>query len=286
MGLPDDFDFSAFLDSIDENWELRGMRVVYYDGYEMTIIREGPPWCAADLKTIVIKPNLGETTLHSPKAAETRDGRMYSELLSAGLGCAGAVVGWAVVFGSAGAAPVTGGTSTFVTALAWTGAVSGSLQCANSMVRVWSEATDPHFNDMLDSQAWYTRTSAALDAISLIGAGASTVATLRMAKALQASTGKTMLAVLKGLTRQERKRIAEEAIRLQNPGITKAMLKRFVQAGLYPKRFTSEAVTHAIRDQLKDAIGAALSLVGSATSGLVRQAGTYVVGVAQSVETY
>lgn len=284
--LPSNLDFEKFLEKIDQNVELRGMRVVFYDGDVMHIVREGPPMCAVGLKTIVIKPDLGENTVQSAPAAQGRESRLYSELLSLGLGCGGAVIGWLVVGGSAGAAPITGGSSTFITYLALGGAVSGTAQCANSLVRVKNELSSPERNDHLDSLEWYTTTSTVLDIISLAGTAASVGATIRMAKALKATTGKTMIEVLKGLTRQQRKALAEETVRAANPGISNKMLKAYVAAGKYPKRFTNEAISIAVRNQLKDALNAAMSFVGSAMSGVVRQVSQYVVGIAQSVETY
>jgi hypothetical protein len=55
MALPDDFNLAAFLDSVDRNTELRGMRVVYFDGFRMMVLREGPPICQVGLMTIVLR---------------------------------------------------------------------------------------------------------------------------------------------------------------------------------------------------------------------------------------
>jgi len=46
-----------------------------------------------------------------------RENRFWADLLSTGLSCSAAVLGWIVVFGGAGAAPVTGGASTVISAL-------------------------------------------------------------------------------------------------------------------------------------------------------------------------
>jgi hypothetical protein len=104
-----------------------------------------------------------------------------------------------------------------------------------------------------------------------------------MALTLRRTTGKGMVEVLKGLTRQERARIAEEVIRIENPGISNKALKTMLRAGLYPKRFSGLEVSHAVRTQLKDALSAALSFTGSALSGTLRE---YATGIVQSFETY
>jgi hypothetical protein len=67
--LPANFDVSSFLTRIDQHQDLHGARVVLYDGYTMHVVREGPPWCAANLVTVVIKPDLGQSTIKSAKAA-------------------------------------------------------------------------------------------------------------------------------------------------------------------------------------------------------------------------
>ncbi len=48
------------------------------------------------------------------------------------------------------------------------------------------------------------------------------------------------------------------------------MLKMFVNAGKYPKRYSNFEIGNATRLQLKDAMGAAFSFAGSATGGIIR----------------
>lgn len=281
--LPGNFDSATFLRRIDDNDRLHGARVVLYDGFRMHVLRAGPPLCRADLFTVVVKPNIGDATLTSAPAAEARESRFYSELAGGVLGCGAAVVGWVVVAASGAAAPVSGGSSTFITTLAWGASVASSVQCANSAYRVYNEVTDPAENDWLDSQHWYQYTSTTLDVVSLAGAGAAGAATIKMALRLHRTTGKTMTEVLKGLSRQERRRIAEEVIRIENPGISNSMVKTMLRAGKYPKRFTQLQVSEAVRLQLKDALGASLSFTGSAMGGVVKG---WTVGLAKSFETY
>ncbi|MDD9942008.1 MAG: hypothetical protein OXU20_13265 [Myxococcales bacterium] len=117
------------------------------------------------------------------------------------------------------------------------------------------------------------------------------------------------VAVLKGLSRQERKRLTEELIHAHNPGISHSALKAMVRAGAFPKRYTSLQISEGVRNQLADALGAALSFTGSGTGGLLsrvapgegqpqrsaagrpqsRAAGTtgrYSVGVVKAYATY
>ncbi len=56
-----------------------------------------------------------------------------------------------------------------------------------------------------------------------VGVAVTGATTLRMARAMRDTTGKSMLEVVKGLGRQQRKALAEEAIRFENPGISNSL---------------------------------------------------------------
>ncbi len=283
--LPD-FDVDVFIERLDQHPDLAGSRVVYFDGKRLHVLREGPPYSSPGMKAVVIRDGIEETALQVPEKAQARDGKMLYELLGAGLACSGAVLGWIAVIGTAGAAPITGGTSTFLTYLALGAAGSGTVQCVNAVGRVAAEHYTPEALDVLDDQGWYQKTSLVLDGISLLGAATATAATIRLALQLRATTGKTMMQVLKGMSRQERKKIAEEAIRIQHPGISNTQLKVLVRAGVYPKRFTPLQISTTIRNHLLDAAGAATSFAGSGLAGVAHETGKLVIGIANSVETH
>jgi hypothetical protein len=298
-------DFAEFLRMLDRTQELRGIRVVFYDGYKMHVVRRGQPLCGRGVRAVVIKPDIGETTLWSSELAAAHEGRVYAELLNVGLGCGGAIVAWSVIGGAAGAVPLTGGTSLIVEKMAFPAAIVGSLSCINSGVRLYNEVRHPERNDILDQHFWYQGAVAFMDAVGLFGATTAASATVKMVLHLRNTTGKTMLQVLKGLNRQQRKRLAEESVRLANPGISNQALKMFVNAGTFPKRYSTVQVSHTVKQQLKDAFGAACGYTGSAYDGLVNRAGnaakdsvsppptpkqtvygSYVLGLAYSFETF
>ena len=77
---------------------------------------------------------------------------------------------------------------------------------------------------------------------------------------------------MKGLNRQERRRLTEEIIRSQNRGISNGQLKAMISAGLYPSRYTGVQVSKGVQKQLLDALGAAISFTGSAVGGIVGKA--------------
>jgi hypothetical protein len=80
-----------------------------------------------------------------------------------------------------------------------------------------AEVYSPHDLDVLDTEACYRETCLVLDGISLAGAAASTAITIGMALRLETTTSQSVWQILKGLSRQQRKALAEEAIRLENP---------------------------------------------------------------------
>ena len=276
------FNAVAFLQKLDGHVDLKGRRVVFYDGQNMKVLREESKLvCFATPMTVVVKPHLGDPTVKSAQAAASRDGRFYSELLGGVLSCGGAAIGWVVVGASSGAAPLSGGASMFIAVTAGTAAIASTLQCGNSAYRIYNGLIGTDVNEWLDSQSWYTRTSLMLDVLSLAGVGATAVTGIRAVKLMQRSTGKSMVEVLKGISRQERRRITEEIIRLQNPGISNSALKTMVRAGAYPKRYLEISVTRAVQLQLADALSAAMSVAGSAKDGAVKE---LTVGVVSSFE--
>jgi hypothetical protein len=124
--------------------------------------------------------------------------------------------------------------------------------------------------------------------ISVAGGVASAGATLKMVFNLR-KAGTPIKEVLKGLGRQERKRLTEEIIRANNPGISNKVLKALVAAGKYPKRYAKLSISNSVALQLKDAIGATLSFSGSAVSGVIRnpsQIREFIVGVYNEIESY
>lgn len=283
---PLDIDVQAFFGALDKQPDLKGVRVVYFDGARMHVLREGPPYCGMGQQAVVIREGIEEPALVDPTVAQTRDGKLLSELLNMGLSCGSAALAWSVIGTAAGAVPITGGASSFIVTLGTGAAWAAGAQCVVAGGRVLFEWQASDTLDVVDSNVWYQRAALALDAISLAGAVTATATTIRLALKLRATTGKSMVQVLKGLSRQERKRLAEEAIRIERPGISNGQLKDLVRAGMFPKRFTPLEVSTTVRNQLKDAASAALTLSGSAYAGAVRQGGELVFGIASAVETY
>ncbi|NNE64153.1 MAG: hypothetical protein HKN34_08720, partial [Gammaproteobacteria bacterium] len=243
-------------------------------------------------RTVIIRPllkNEKQSVSHGVLNKQD-DNRFYSELLSAGLSCGAAVLSWVVVGGSSVAIPVSAGASTAITILAYGAATASSLQCANSSYRLVNETDygDNSMNAWLDSHEWYVHTTTALDVISVLGGVSAAGATLKTVINLR-KAGTPVKEALKGLSRQERKRLTEEIIRANNPGISNKILKSLVAAGKYPKRYSKLQISSSVSLQLKDAIASTMSFTGSATSGIIRnpeRIKNFVVGVYNEIEVY
>lgn len=280
------------LRKIDGIKDYKGVRVVFYDGQDLHELRPHPPLCSHSKRTVIIRPllkNEKQSVSHGVLNKQD-DNRFYSELLSTGLSCGAAVLSWVVVGGSSVAIPVSGGASTAITILAYGAATASSLQCANSSYRLVNETDygDNSMNAWLDSHEWYVHTTTALDVISVLGGVSAAGATLKTVINLR-KAGTPVKEALKGLSRQERKRLTEEIIRASNPGISNKILKSLVAAGKYPRRYSKLQISSSVSLQLKDAIASTMSFTGSATSGIIRNPElikNFVVGVYNEIEVY
>lgn len=252
-----------------------GAGVVYVDAHGNRIeLRPFKPLCFTKPIVVVLKePSTNTSSSTLEHAADLRrnpqESRLIMESLNTGLSCTAAVLGWIVVFGSTTTIPLSGGTSSALTALSYSAAAASSAQCWNGAIRTMNEAYFPANNDWLDSQEWYRATVFALDLISVGGAVGSGLATARSVKLLQ-QQGVSVREALGGLTRAQRKRLTTEIIRSNHPTASNAMIKAMRRAGHYPKRLTAEQLQKATILKIKDSVGATLSFTGSATSGAVR----------------
>ncbi len=269
-----DINQKKLFQDIDRIPELYGAAVIYIDNnYTITELRPFNPSCSLNPIKVVLRepPKLmtqKEFAGHlKGSQGSIRESKLVGEVAGTVLSCGAAFLGWVVVFGSGAAIPLTGGVSSAVTYLAVAASTASTLQCFNSGYRVKNEISNPDNNDFLDSQEWYQNITIALDVVSLAGAAAAGAATLKTVKLLMANSGKSSLSILKGLSRAERKRLTQDIIRLNHPGISNKLIKGLVKTGHFPKRYSGLKITQSLTLQLKDAIGASMSFSGSALSG-------------------
>ena len=197
-----------------------------------------------------------------------------------GLSCGAAVIGWIVVFSGSVAVPFTAGASAFVVGIGITAAAASSAQCGFGVARTYNEILDPDANDRMDDAEWYGAVSPILDAASLVGIGTGALTTVRLLKANKAAAlGKSWYELLKGLSRQERKKLTKELLSLKDPSLTPKLLKLQQRTGKLTKSYSSTQIRHATLTQLKDALGGLLGIWGSYRSGHVGTAETIAIGL-------
>ncbi|WP_017254329.1 hypothetical protein [Pseudomonas tolaasii] len=271
--------------AIDADPAIVGAGVVYIDAdFNVITLREFQPICSIAPKRVILREAqkyIAPAQFAQQVQDNPRESRLVGEAVNTTLSCAGAVIGWIVVLSGSVAVPFTAGASSVVAAIGYTAATASTLQCVASGYRTVNEISNPAKNDELDSAQWYQYTMAALDAASLVGVGASSLTTLKLVRMNQAATGKSVREVLKGLNRQERAKLTKELLSIKDPRMTSKMLKLKQLSGEATKRFTPAQVKHATVTQIKDALGAAIGLTGSAVSGNVR---TIAVGLYEEIE--
>lgn len=253
---------------------LEGAGIVFIDAnYNIMKLREFSAHCRRSPIYFVLKePEIPKNELMyaAELSVRERESKLVLEASSTLVACTAAALSWIVVLGSGAAAPISGGTSTAVSYLAAGAALTSGAQCVNGLFRISMEVMNPQRLDSLDSEAWYTHTSNALEVISLAGASAAAFSAIRAAQTLKVSTGKSYRQALSGLNRQERKRLTEEIIRRNHPGVSNQVLKAMVRSGGYPTRYTVQEISYTLRDQIKSAVAASLSFYGSVTAGAIR----------------
>lgn len=262
---------NKFFKEIDKIPLTHGARVVYFDAQlNSVMLRDFVPFCQSNPPTVILreKPKTISTKEFAAQLkTNERDSKLVGELISLSLNCSAAVLSWLVIIGASISIPFTHVGGAAVVYLGYTAATASSLQCANSGYRTYNEIKDPAMNDFLDSQEWYSAAESALDTLSMLGAGASSVTVTKSLGQLSKSTGKSAGQVLKGLTRQERKRLTQDIIKLNHPGISKQTMKTLIGSGKYPKRYTQHQINHTVKLQLKEALSASITFTGSLIGG-------------------
>ncbi|MFV3404799.1 NAD synthetase [Pseudomonas sp. NY15463] len=255
--------------AIDADPRIVGAGVVYIDAeYNVITLREFQPICSIRPKRVILR----EIKKYQTPAQYTeqlqnnpRESRVVKEAVNTTLSCAGAVIGWFVVFSGTIAAPFSGGTSLVLTYLGGAAATASSIQCGIGVMRTVREVTNPAANDALDNSQWYQNASLVLDGVSLLGVGASGLTTLKYLQVHKASTGRSWLELTKSLSRQQRKALTDELLSIKHPSLTAKQLKLEQAAGTLTKRYTPAQINHATQTLLRDSLGATLGFAGSGT---------------------
>ena len=258
--------------AIDSDPAIVGAGVVFIDNRGVAVtLREFEPLCfVTPVRVILREPPREMSGLDYVSEVKTKpaESNLVAEAAGMTLSCGAAVLGWLVVWTSGVAIPFSAGGSTVFTVMAYSAATASSIQCMNGIVRTTNEAYAPKENDKLDSEEWYQHATLALDAISLGGAIAAGLMTVRGIKLLR-SSGVTYKQALGGMNRQQRRRLSREIARSNAAGISNGTLKAMERAGKITKRYSNEAIRATTIRQIKDSLGATMSFSGSALGGII-----------------
>lgn len=273
-------DLRRLFSAVDADPALMGAGVVYIDDtFNVVTLREFQAICSVRPIKLVLREApryVGPVEFKRMLEHEPREPEMMKEALKASVTCVGALLSWHVIYSGVALMPFTGGTSIVISFIGTAAVVAGLFQCAAGAYRTVNEAWEPQRNDRLDSNAWYEGMMAALDAVSLLGVATSAVTTLKVIHLSKRATGKSLREVLRGLNRQERAKLTDELLSIQDPRLTPKLLKLKQAAGSFPKRIPATQIKPIIATHRNDAFAAALGLTGSALSGNTK---TLAIGI-------
>ncbi|MCO8171379.1 NAD synthetase [Pseudomonas sp. 21LCFQ02] len=263
--------------AIDAEPAIVGAGVVYIDAeFNVVTLREFTPICSIKPKRIILREaqkNISAQQFAQHVQTNPRESRLLSESFNTSMSCAGAVLGWIAIIGGTAIIPFTGGMSTLITAAGWAATGASSLQCVAGLSRVGMEMVAPAALDALDTEEWYQNASQALDIVALTGVAATGLTIAKLMSVRKAMTGRSWYQSLKNLNRQERKRLTDELLKIQDPALTPKLRKALQAAGELPKRYTSSEISAKFAVTLKDALGVGTGLAGS---GIVQN---YAIGL-------
>ncbi|CAI1179542.1 hypothetical protein [Serratia quinivorans] len=291
-----DIDLLALQDSLDCSIAFHGVGIIFSDGQNSYLVRptKHTGYSTSSQVTHVV---ITKTVAHTSRTAATNTlsealtkPNVGKELASAALSCGTLLVSVFLLASGSVAVPFTGGTSSAIAYLGYAGMAASALQCGNGLYRV-NKLYDGKGDELaqLDSEQWYVATSTILDVISLASAGAALKEAAMTYRAMRRVSSRKATEWLKSMPRSERKRLTESIIRAENPGISNQVLKQMVNAGLYPKRYPTQALQNGLRQQLRSALNNSMAFVGSGISGTlsspanVKETGQYFVGIMQKL---
>ncbi|MGU9855932.1 NAD synthetase [Pseudomonas sp. LF245] len=265
-------DLPKLYQTIDADPAIVGAGVVHIGSdYQVTVLREFVPLCSVRPKRVILRETVEQAVTTEDYAQQVasspREPQLWREASGMTLSCGGAVISFVVAKAGIAAAPFSGGASLALTYVSYAGLAASGGQCFNGVWRTRNELTNPAKNDYYDTLAWYQAMTVALDGISLVGAGASTVATVRTVMAIKRSTGREMMDILRPMSRQERAKLTNEVLRLNNPRHPCEIIRLKQLAGQLPRRYSNPELRLRIITQIRDQVSATLAITGSVLFG-------------------
>lgn len=278
--LESSIDLQRLFFAIDTDPALIGAAVVYIDEeFSVVTLRDFQAVCSVQPKKVVLREApryVGAMEFKRMLEHEPRESRWVAEALNTSAACTGAVLSWVVVTSGIALIPFTAGVSVVITFIGQAAMAASVTQCFIGIGRTSAELIAPQALDRLDDEAWYQAAIAVLDGIALVGIGASALTAVKAINFSTRITGKSLREVLRGLTRQERAKLNDELLKINDPRLTTKLLKLKQAAGTATKRISPTHMQRATMNYIRDAMAGASGITSSAMSGNVR---TLAIGI-------
>ncbi|WP_455825937.1 NAD synthetase [Pseudomonas graminis] len=266
--------------AIDADPALIGAGVVYIDGdFNVVVLREFQAICRVQPIKVVLREaprSVGAVEFRRMLEHEPRESRLVGEALGTAVTCAGAILSWIVVTSGVMLMPFTTGTSAVITFIGQAALAASITQCAIGLGRTSVEAFAPQYLDHLDNDAWYQAVESTLEAVALLGVATSVLTTIKTINTATRVTAKPLRQVLKGLNRQERAKLNDELLRLQDPRLTPKLLKVKQANKVLPKWISATEMQLATVNHIRDALAATLGFASSSLPGNIK---TLAIGI-------
>lgn len=273
-------DLRRLFSVIDSDPALIGAGVVYIDEvFNVVVLREFQAICSVQPIKVVLREaprHVGPVEFKRMLEHEPRESKLVAEALGTAVTCGGAVLSWIVVTSGVMLMPFTAGTSVVITFIGQAALAASITQCIVGLGRTSVEAFAPQYLDQLDNEAWYQAVDATLDAIASLGVATSAWTTIKTVNTATKVTSKPLRQVLKGLNRQERAKLNDELLRLQDPRLTLKLLKVKQANRVLPKRISATEMQLATVNHIRDALAATLGFASSSMPGNIK---TLAIGI-------
>ncbi|WP_372627230.1 hypothetical protein [Arsukibacterium sp.] len=245
--------------------------------------------CRADGKTVYIREIKLPKYQSVNKALQITKSTVGSELTAAGISCTGAAIGWLLLVVEAGGGTVTVGASWAAMPLTLTATAAATFQCSTGIGRSYNALSgNAHYNDQLDESPLFNALIIATDVVQMadvtktLGNQAVLVAALR-----KKGIGKAgILKMYKSLSRADRKRLAEEILKLEYVELSKS--KKALKAVMLHGRLLDDgtkATKVYSQKQVQALLGTKfIELIGASVTSYA--SGTNLVGTADDNRSF
>ncbi|WOC24958.1 hypothetical protein LY624_10040 [Pseudoalteromonas sp. N1230-9] len=270
--------------------------------YDKKILRVS---CRADRKNIYIREFLYPKQMKLDKKIDSINSSLWNESLSTGISCIGAASGWVLVITEMGAGTVTVGATWAAIPLTLTATTAATFQCGVGTGRILNHLTgNAEYNQWLDASPTFSTLMLTLDIVQvadLSKAGLEAGSLLVKFKKNKALGQNQLLKMYKGMTRENRKKLAVEILKLKNPQLAnnQKLLQKVIRGQVLlddgtraTKVYTQAQVQRLIRSSFYKAFvnksslatgaGAAATLYGSARNlpDNTKKTASFVIGIA------